>query len=243
MSNIYSNIHDPNYQRLYDALGPSARYNGLWYYSQTLEKYLVPRVKTDRPWNLIGLKPCGGVDNMIVIVHNNIEPGKEYNWLRKFRNTVCISNIRRAAEEVSQYSYSIYMPPCIDIKEVRSFGKGIKKDQDTCFAGNPWPKYRTEIDKYVPAWVHRFGPMPREEFLPILAHYKNAYAIGVTAAEARALGCNILKRSDEFDPEDFPLIDCKDAAKCIEHALDLVLKQKVNRPIDCTKLPEFKTQK
>lgn len=243
MGTIFSGVNDPNYRRLYNALDGSSKYNGCYYYSRTLEKYLVPQVNTDRPWHLTGMKSCGGVDRMILIVHSNKEPNKEYRWLNKYRDTVCICGTRKTAEAVSMFSHSIYLPPCVCIEEVRGFGKGIKKDQDTCFAGNPWPMYRDEIDKYVPAWVHRFGPMPREEFLPIIAHYKNVYAIGVTAAEARALGCNILKRTDKYDPEDFPLIDCKDAARCIEVALDLIKKQKVNRPIDCTKLPEFKTQK
>lgn len=243
MSKIISSVHDQNYQKLYEALPNSAKYNGLYYYSQTFEKYIVPKVNTDRPWHLIGLKSCGGENNMIVLVHDNLHPDKVYSYLRKYTNTVCICNTRDSAEAVSKYSYSIFLPTCVEIEEVRQFGKGVKKDQDACFAGNPWPALRDEIEQFVPPWVHRFGPMPREQFLPILAHYKNVYAIGVTAVEARALGCNILKRRAKFEPEDFPLFDCKDAVKCIEHALDLVLKQKVNRPIDCTKLPEFKTQK
>lgn len=243
MSTIFADTNDKNYVAARNRLPENARYNGLYYYAKTIEKNIVPNVETDRPWNIIGLPCCGGTDNMLHFVHDNIDARKSYRWLRKFKNVVCVSNTKRSAELVADFAYSIYLPPSVDIEEVRKFGKGVKKDQDTCFAGNPWPKYRAEIDKYVPAWVHRFGAMPREEFLPIVAHYRNAYAIGVTAVECRALGCNILKRSDEFDPEDFPLFDCKDAAKCLQHALELVTKQKVNRPIDCTKLPEFKISK
>ncbi len=242
MSNIFVDRNDVNYRALYNQLG-NGKYNGLYYYADTIEKYIIPQVKTDRPWNTIGLKACGGTDNMILFVHNNITPEKDYTWVKRFDNVICVSNTKRSAEAASRVAYSIYLPPNINVKETRAFGKGIKKDQDTCFAGNPWPKYRAEIDKYVPAWVHRFGPMPREEFLPIVAHYKNAYAIGVTAVECRALGCNILKRSDEFDPEEFPLFDCGDAAKCLQIAIEAVTKQNVNRPFDCTKLPEFINRK
>jgi len=243
MGAIFIDTHDPNYLLKFGQLDKNSKFNGAYYYTKTFEEDIVPYVKTDRPWNLIGFKTCGGVDNMITIIHNNIEPSKDYIFLHKYQNVVSISNVKKTAEVMLQYGYSIYLPPCVNVKKVRAFGKGIKKDQVACFVGNPWPVYRDEIDKYVPAWVHRFGAMPREELLPIVAHYKEAYAIAVTAVECRALGCEIMKRSDRYDPEDFPLFDVGDAVKCIEHALDIVVNQKVNKVVDCTKLPEFINRK
>lgn len=239
MSIIFSDTNDPNYRMKYEQLDNNSKHNGAYYYSKTFEKDIVPYVNTDRPWNIIGFKECGGVDNMITIIHNNLDPGKSYLFLRKYADTVSISNVKKSAEAVLQYSHSIFLPPCVNVKEVRKFGRGIKKDQVACFAGNPWKAYRDDIEKYVPAWVHRFGVMPREELLPIVAHYKQVYAIGVTAVESRALGCEIMKRSSEYDPEEFPLLDVHDAVKCIEHALYIVKNQRVNSVVDCTKLPEF----
>lgn len=243
MNNDIIDTSNETYRRLYDALPDNSKYNGLYYYAKTFEKYIVPNVKTDRKWNTIGLEPCGGFDREIVMIHNNLDPEKSYCYLNRFDDVICISNVRKSADAVLQFGHSIYLPPCVSVKEVRKFGKGIKKDQDSCFAGNPWRAYKDEIDRLVPAWVHRFGTMPREELLPIVAHYKNCYAIGCTAAEARALGCNIMKRSDEYDPEDFPLIDVADAVKCIEKAINIISKQKVNAVVDCTELDEFKNRK
>ena len=242
MSNILVDTNDVNYNALYNQLG-GARHNGLYYYAKTIENYIIPKVKTSRPWNTIGLKACGGQNGMIVFIHANLQPEKDYTWLKKFTNIVCVSNSRRTAEKMLPYSYSIYLPPSVDVKGVRKIAGKVKKDQDSCFAGNPWPAYRKEIDTFVPAWVHRFGTMPREELLPILAHYKNVYAIGLTAVEARALGCNIMKRTERYDPEDFPLFDCEDAAKCLQVALDLVDKEKPGKIVDCTKFPEFRDRK
>lgn len=236
-------INDKSYRALYDNLPENSKHNGLYYYAQTFEKYIIPNVKTDRDWNTVGLAQCGGFDREIVIIHNNLDPRKSYCYLNRYNDVICISNVRKSADDVLQFGHSIYMPPCVSVKEVRQFKKGIKKDQDSCFAGNPWEAYREEIERLVPAWVHRFGTMPREELLPIVAHYRNCYAIGCTAAEARALGCNILKRSDKYDPEDFPLLDVSDAVKCIEKALDIISKQKVNAVVDCTQLDEFKNRK
>lgn len=239
MSRVIVDTNNANYKSLYDNLGDNSKHNGLYYYAKTIEKYIIPNVQTDRPWNTIGLQPCGGEDRMIVFVHNNLTTDKSYMWLNRFQDVVCVSNVRKSADSVLQYGHSIYLPPSVNVEEVKALAKGIRKNQDACFAGNPWPAYREEIDKYVPPEVHRFGTMPREKFLPIVAHYRKCYAIGCTAVEARALGCEILKRSDTYDPDDFPLLDTADAAKCLQEALAIIDNQKVNQVIDCTKLKSF----
>lgn len=213
---------DKDYLALYNNLPDNAKHNGLYYYAKTLEKDVAPFLNTDRLINLIGLKACGGEDRMILFVHNNLTPEKDYAWSKCYDDVIYVSNTKRSYEYMKNYGHSLYLTPCVNVKEVKKFGRGVKKDQEACFAGNPWPAYRDEIDKYVPAWVHRFGTMPREELLPIIAHYKKVYAMGCTAVEARALGCKIMKRSEEYDPEDFPLLDVKDAIRILQNKIDEV---------------------
>ena len=226
---------DLNYKAMREKLPYSSSFNGLYYYAKTIEQHIMPRVETDRPWNTIGLRACGGYDRMIVFIHSNSDTA-QYVWLNRHKDIVIVSGARQTYEKMKQFGFSVYLPLSCDIDEIRAFGKGIKKDQEACFMGNPWPMYQDEIEKYVPPEVHRFGTMPREKLLPIVAHYKTVYAIGCSAVEARALGCEIKKRSDKYDPSDFPLFDCADAAKCLQRALELTNSKSY---VDCTELEEY----
>jgi len=224
MSDLFITTEDTNYKKLHDSLG-SAKHNGLYYYAKIIEKYIIPNVETDRPWNTIGIKSCGGKDRMIIFVHNNIQPEK-YAWVRRFDDVVIVSSQKKVAERMKLYGHSIYLPLSIKVSDLDQY-KVKKKDQDMCYMGNPWAFKKNDIAKYVPARAHRFGDMPREELLPIIAHYKIVYATGLCALEARALGCEVRNCSSRVDDIDdmFPLVDVSDAVKMLQKALDKIDKR------------------
>lgn len=223
------------YQRARGNLG-SAKFNGLYYYAKNIERFIIPRVNTWRTWNTVGIKACGGEDNMIFFVHNNLD-ARKYIWLKKYQNCLLVCGTRHMVGPMAQYGISTYLPLSIDIKSTKRFGLGTKKDQDACYMGNPWKFRDKDVAKYVPPWVHRFGQMPREQLLPIVAHYRTVYAMGLCAVEAQALGCEVKQCWWRYpEPEkDFPLFDCADAAKLLQKAVDL-LDAKKKCPSDLTEL-------
>ena len=63
--------------------------------------------------------------------------------------------------------------------------------------------------------------MPRERLLKKMAQYKKIYAVGRTAIEARALGCEILPYDPRFpDVDRWKVIDNLEAAKMLQEELD-----------------------
>lgn len=215
MSNITTDHVD--YKAIRKNLPESEKHNGLHHYATYIEKHFIPNVKTDRPWNTLGLLTCGAEDGMIVFIHSNLTPDERYAWLKKYKDIVCVCGTKATAEKMKSIANTIYLPLSVDTEELAKYR--CKKLYDSCYAGNLWGFKKEFIDKYVPSDVPKYGKMPRNELLRAIAPYKNVYAVGITAIEARALGCNILKCDDRFDPEDFPLFDVKDAIKLLEEQL------------------------
>ena len=78
-----------------------------------------------------------------------------------------------------------------------------------------------DVIKYVPNDVDFAPPdLEREELLKFIAPYRKCYAISRCALEAKALGCEVLKCHSYLNPDDFPLIDSRDAAKMLQKELD-----------------------
>ena len=75
---------------------------------------------------------------------------------------------------------------------------------------------------------HRFNPwtdilsgMERDKLLSEMARYKKVYAVGRTAIEAHALGCEVLFYDQRFrDPSFWKVVDSKDAAFMLQTILD-----------------------
>lgn len=223
MPKIIADTTHPDYKVAREGLG-NAKFNGLYYYAKTIEQYIIPRVQTERPWNTLGLASTGGCDGMIMFCHNNIQP-KKYLWARRFDDVIFVTSCEEMVPKLEQYGRVIYLPLSIDTKSVRKH-RVKRKTQKACYIGNPWGFKRPDIEKYVPPEVHRFGTMPQEKLLDIVAQYKVAYAIGLCAVEARALGCKIKVCDSRYtDPDrQFPLLDCKDAAKILQKELDKIDK-------------------
>ena len=198
------------------------KFNGAYYYAKEIEENIIPLVKTDRPWDLLGKRSTGSFDNAIVFLHNNAEHEKIYGgWLGKnYKNQIFIVNQPCTERYVKSLGLPcIYLPVSVDLDYVKKFR--TKKTKEVCHVGNRWGWRRADIEKYVPSDVD-FAPwdMERDDLLRFMAPYKKVYAVSRCAVEAKALGCEVLKCHSELDPEDFPMLDNKEAAKILQEKLD-----------------------
>lgn len=127
------------------------KYNGAYFYAKEIEKNIVPLVKTNRPWDLLGKYSCGSFDNAIVFLHNNAEHEKVYgSWLGKYyKNQIFVVNQPSTLRYVKSKGLpAIYLPVSVDLDYVRKFRK--KKTKKACYVGNRWHWRLADIEKYVP---------------------------------------------------------------------------------------------
>ena len=225
MANIIVSSNHPQYVARRNALPPTDRFNGAYYYSKDLENLVCPLLETKRPINLLGMKSCGGVDGMIVFVHQYVDVARNYAWLKQFNNLIIVSSDHRADRILRHLGKVVHLPLSVDTVEIAKH-RVERKDQYACYYGNPWGFKRQEIHELVPPEVHRFGTMPREKAWDVIAHYQYCYAIGLCALEAQQLGCKLRQSRYRYPnpARSFPVLDCRDAAKMLQKALDLIDK-------------------
>ncbi len=88
-----------------------------------------------------------------------------------------------------------------------------------------WKFKGEDLARFVPKNTHCFVNLPREELLPEIAKYKECYAIGRTAIEAKILGCEIKVCDSRYpDPNFWQVLDNKEAAKMLQNELDKIDK-------------------
>lgn len=209
-----------NYQALRKILG-TGMYNGAYYYSLEIAKNIIPNVKTDRPWDTLGMRGVQSMDHAIVFIHHNLNWGKVYSWLDKYQDLIYVCSSKATLRwALSRHKKATYLPLSIDTEYVSQFK--TEKTKDACYAGNKWKFKIPDLEKYVPDNVD-FPPddLPREELLKFVAPYKRCYAVGRTALEAKCLGCKIeVCDSRYLDPSYWELLDNRDAAKMLQEKLD-----------------------
>ena len=189
------------------------RYNGAFYYSKEICERIIPNVDTDYNWITVNV-PGAGCNHSIVFVHNNKRP-QNYEWLAQYDDLILVCGIPETCEKVAHLGRAIYLPLSINVAEVESYRK--PKTKDTAFAGRPSKKKGA---KFVEGTDYLEG-VPRPTLLSMMAKYKNIYAVGRTAIEAKALGCNILPYDPRFpDPERWQVIDNLEAAKMLQEELN-----------------------
>lgn len=211
----------PRYVKKRAELG-SGQFNGAYYYSKEIVKNIIPNVKTDRPWDTLGMKAVGTYNHAIVFIHHNIEMDKVYRWLRDYDDLVLVTSSPYTQEWAEQAGYkAVYVPLSIDTEYVKKFKK--RKTKDTCFCGNIWSFREDEIANTIPEGVD-FQPKDvcREDLLRFMAPYKKVYAIGRCALEAKCLGAEILQCYKKFPVDHWKLMDNKEAAKILQEGLDKI---------------------
>ena len=200
------------YRRIWSASGVN-RYNGAYYYSYEICKRIIPNVKTDYNWITVNIQGVA-CDHAIVFIHNNMNPG-HYDWLKDYKDLILVCGVPETCEKVAHLGRTIYLPLSINVEEVQSHIQ--EKTKDTAFAGRPSKKRGLKL----PRNIDYLEGMPRGTLLDRMAQYKYIYAVGRTAIEARALGCEILPYDPRYpDPERWKVIDNLEAAKMLQEELD-----------------------
>ena len=194
----------------YKKLNNTSRWNGAYYYSKEIVENIIPRIRTTYNWMTINTREAA--DHTIVFVHNNLHP-EHYDFLKQYKDLILVVGVPETAPKVAHLGKTIYLPISVDVEYVKQFQ--VEKDKDVCFVGRPSKFDGTSaIGDYI-------GGCPREELLKYLAHYKQAYAVGRCAIEARILGCEILPYDPRFpNPALWTIIDNKEAAAILQHELD-----------------------
>lgn len=195
-------------------------YNGAYYYSREIVENIMPLVRTCRPWDTLGMRAVGSMNNAIVFLHHNLNWDRVYSWLDRYQNQIFVCSSKATYEwAISKGKKAIFLPLSIDVEYVQKFS--TEKAKETCYAGNKWKFKEEDLAKYLPKNID-FPPkdLPREELLKFIAPYKTCYAIGRCALEARALGCKIRKCDSRYSPSDFKLLDNREAAAILQKKLD-----------------------
>lgn len=213
---IISHTH-PRYHRIWDRAGEN-RYNGAYYYSREIVKNIIPEVETGRNWITINI-PGEGANHAIFFVHNNLQPEK-YDWIRQygFQDVILICSTMDTWHHFYDEGWkALYLPLSIDTKYVEQFKR--PKTKKVAFAG----RKSKAIFGNLPEGIDHLSGMKRKDLLSAMAEYEQIYAVGRTAIEARALGCEILPYDVRYpNPELWQVKDNKDAARLLQEKLDMI---------------------
>lgn len=194
------------------------RYNGAYFYSIEIVKNIIPNVQTDRNWITVNIPEHNnvpqfgvvGASHSIVFVHNNLNP-QNYEWLSRYDDLIMVCGVPETMEKVKHLGIPVYLPLSIDVEEVQ---KHIRpKSKDVAIAGR-----RSKVRQFVDADM--LAGLCRDSLLDFMAEYRRIYAVGRTAIEAKALGCEILAYDPRYpDPSIWKVLDNKDAAKILQKKL------------------------
>lgn len=185
------------------------RWNGAYYYSQEIVKNIIPRVTTDRHWVTVNVEGMCQ-DHSIVFIHNNQHP-ELYSWLENYKDLVLVCGIPETCKKVEHLGRAIYLPLSIDLGYVTAFKQ--PKTKDTCYVGRRTKLPDTDIDVLT--------DMERDRLLLQLGQYRQAYAVGRCAIEAKALGCKVLPYDERYpDPSIWKVRGNFWAAKELQRLLD-----------------------
>ena len=174
---------------------------------------MIPWIKTDRSWITINIPECG-CDHAIVFVHNNLHPD-HYEWLKKYDDLILVCGIPETVEKVEHIGKAIYLPLSIDVENVRQYAR--EKSKKTAFVGRRSKQKGIDLPKD----IDYIEGLPRTKLLRAMAEYENVYAVGRTAIEAKALGCNILPYNPRFpDPSRWRVMDNRESARILQAKLN-----------------------
>lgn len=210
---IISHEHQ-EYRRRWAAINKN-KYNGAYYYSQEILKNIIPNVVTDRNWMTVNLQGTGA-EHSIVFVHNNLHP-EHYEWLKGYKDIVLVCGVPETVEKVSHIGKAIYLPLSVDTEYLKQFK--TEEKSGTAFIGRPAKRKMDGVK--LPKGIDIIEGIERSKMLKMMAKYENVYAVGRTAIEAKALGCNVLAYDPRYpNPDRWEVIDNHDAAKMLQTKLD-----------------------
>ena len=208
-------IYDHNaasYQMRRLSMG-AGRWNGAYYYSKELVENIIPKVKTDRDWVTIHM-PGMCVDRAIYFVHNNNSQAM-YAGLMMYDDLILVCGVPETCKKISRYGRAVYLPLSVDVEYVRQFKR--RKTRGTAYVGRAGKRRNLS---FAPD-VDFLEGMPRDELLEEMSRYRQVYAVGRCAIEAKVLGCEVLPYDQRYpDPSLWKVMDNSEAAVILQGLLD-----------------------
>ena len=207
----------PDYLRKWRNAGLN-QFNGAYYYSKEIVENIIPNVETDRNWITVNVKGVG-LNHAIVFIHNNLHP-ENYEWLRLYgyKDLVLVCGIPETCEKVAHLGKAIYLPISVDVDYVKQF-RVEEKTKGSAFVGRPAKKKYGKL----PDGIDYLEGLPRDELLKAMAEYKNVYAVGRCAIEAKILGCKLKAYDNRFPKVSrWKVLDNLAAAKLLQKELDRI---------------------
>ena len=198
------------YRRKWHLAG-NGRFNGAYFYSKEIVENIIPNIKTDRNWVTVNaLGECA--DHSIVFIHNNMNIGS-YEWLKSYKDLVLVCGIKETCDKVKHLGTPIYLPLSVDVKEVEAH-KGKKKTKKRAFVG------RLDKMTFRVSDCDILTDMPRSMLLDEVSKYKEVYAVGRCAIEAKILGCEVLFYDDRYPEDIWDVLDNSEVVPMLQEALD-----------------------
>ena len=207
----------PGYLRKWRNAGLN-QFNGAYYYSKEIVENIIPNVETDRNWITVNVKGVG-LNHAIVFIHNNLHP-ENYEWLKfyGYKDLVLVCGIPETCEKVAHLGKAIYLPISVDVDYVKQF-RVEEKTKGSAFVGRPAKKKYGKL----PDGIDYLEGLPRDELLKAMAEYKNVYAVGRCAIEAKILGCKLKAYDNRFPKVSrWKVLDNLEAAKLLQEELDRI---------------------
>ena len=207
----------PDYLRKWRNAGLN-QFNGAYYYSKEIVENIIPNVETDRNWITVNVKGVG-LNHAIVFIHNNLHP-ENYEWLKfyGYKDLVLVCGIPETCEKVAHLGKAIYLPISVDVDYVKQF-RVEEKTKGSAFVGRPAKKKYGKL----PDGIDYLEGLPRDELLKAMAEYKNVYAVGRCAIEAKILGCKLKAYDNRFPKVSrWKVLDNLEAAKLLQEELDRI---------------------
>ena len=207
----------PDYLRKWRNAGLN-QFNGAYYYSKEIVENIIPNVETDRNWITVNVKGVG-LNHAIVFIHNNLHP-ENYEWLKfyGYKDLVLVCGIPETCEKVAHLGKAIYLPISVDVDYVKQF-RVEEKTKSSAFVGRPAKKKYGKL----PDGIDFLEGLPRDELLRAMAEYKNVYAVGRCAIEAKILGCKLKAYDNRFPKVSrWKVLDNLEAAKLLQEELDRI---------------------
>ena len=196
--------------------------NGAYWYSVELCKYIIPKIRTSRPWFTIKIGDMC-LDHAIYFIHSNLRLEK-YAFLKEYKDIIAVCGTPETAEAMKEYvDHTVYLPLSVNVSFVQQFQQE-KKDRTVCYAGRSG-KPGIELVKALahPDIPDMLCDMPRKQLLSELGHYRYVFAVGRTAIEAKILGCHILPYDIRYpDPSFWQVISNQEAIPMLQAALDTI---------------------
>lgn len=218
MARIIIGYNTPEYVERWKRLSDANQKNGAYNYSKEIIENIIPRVQTERPWVTIN-QPFFAEDHAIVFVHGNLHP-HSYDWFKGYRDTVMVASLEGTAAKLRKHGHKqvIVVPLSIDLGYLEQF-KVKEKTKQVAYAGRPEKKKLGDL----PNGIDLLEGLEREELLRQMAQYKQIYAVGRCAIEAKALGCEILPFDHRFpDPSIWKVVDNCEAAEILQRELNRI---------------------